>query len=337
MNPEYQTFGNGSDLKQRNLPKLNNMSRRQLLAGAGVLASAAWLGRPLSAASNISETPHREPFRYCLNTATIRGQKLGIVKEVEVAAKAGFQGIEPWVSSIEEYARGGGSLDDLRKRIADAGLTVESAIAFAEWVVDDNARRAKGLEQAKREMELVAKIGGKRFAAPPSGATNPPALDLVKAAERYRALLEAGDQIGIVPELELWGFSSNLHKLGECAFVAIESRHPKACVLPDIFHLYKGGSDYRGLALLSAKAIPVIHLNDYPANPPREQINDGYRVFPGEGTGPVVDILRLLRANGGQTVLSLEVFNKKYWEQDALEACKTGLERMKAVAAQAIS
>jgi hypothetical protein len=40
----------------------------------------------------------------------------------------------------------------LRKRISDLGLTVEGAIAFAEWLVDDGARRAKGMEQAKRDM-----------------------------------------------------------------------------------------------------------------------------------------------------------------------------------------
>lgn len=315
------------------------LTRRQLLASSGSLIGAALLGgqtpRVLGAESLPPEAV--EPFRFCLNTATIRGQKLGIVKEVEVAAKAGFQAIEPWVSSIEEYVKSGGSLDDLKKRISDAGLTVESAIAFAEWIADDETKRAKGLEQAKREMDLVARIGGKRFAAPPAGATNLPALDLMAAAERYRTLLEAGDAIGIVPELELWGFSRNLHLLGECAFVAIETKHPKACVLVDIFHLYKGGSDFRSLKLLSRQAIQLVHVNDYPSEPGREQINDSYRVFPGEGTAPLVEVLRVLRSLGGQTVLSLEVFNKHYWEQDALESAKTGLMKMKQVAAAAMS
>jgi hypothetical protein len=34
---------------------------------------------------------------------------------------------------------------------------VEGAIGFPEWLVDDEARRARGLERAKREMSLVAK------------------------------------------------------------------------------------------------------------------------------------------------------------------------------------
>jgi 2-keto-myo-inositol isomerase len=241
------------------------------------------------------------------------------------------------MESISEYAKNGGSLSDLRKRIGDLGLTVESAIGFAEWIVDDDAKRAKGMERARNEMDMIAQIGGKRVAAPPAGANNSPGLDPLKAAERYRALLEAGDQIGIVPQLELWGFSQCLHRLSECAMVAIETGHPKACILVDVFHLYKGGSDHRGLGLLSANAVHVLHMNDYPAEPPREKINDSFRIYPGDGVAPVPDILRLLRASGGQKVLSLELFSRKYWEQDPLEVAKAGLEKMKLAAAKAMT
>ncbi len=305
---------------------------------AGAFVGAVWAGGHLSAtsAAPVAQPGSSAPFRLCLNTGTIRGQKLGIVKEVEIAAQAGFQGIEPWVGTIEDYSKSGGSMPDLKKRIADLGLTLESAIGFPEWIVDDDAKRAKGLERAKYEMDLLAQLGGKRLAAPPAGATNTPGLDLLKAAERYRALLELGDTMGIVPQLEVWGFSKNLTRLSTCALVAIEAGHPKACVLADVFHLYKGGSDFAGLKLLSGAAVQVFHLNDYPAEPPRDQINDGYRVFPGDGTAPLSQILRDLRSTGEGKVLSLELFNKKYWQQDALEVAKAGLEKMKAAVKQAL-
>ena len=35
------------------------------------------------------------------------------------------------------------------------------------------------------------------------------------------------------------------------------------------------------------------------------------------GVAPVTDILRSLRSLGGQKVLSLELFNRKYWAMDA--------------------
>ena len=240
----------------------DKLTRRNALAQTGLLVGATALG---GKTESVLAAPSRQeailPFRFCLNTATIRGQKLGIVKEIEVAAQAGYQAIEPWVDSIAAYQKQGGSLPDLKRRIADLGLTVESAIAFPSWIADDEAKRAKGMEQAKVEMELVAQIGAKRLAAPPAGATDLPRLDLLKAAERYRALLEIGDQLGVVPQLELWGFSKNLNRLGECACVAIETGHAKACVLVDVYHLYKGGSDFHGpkvrAATLGSPAVPM--------------------------------------------------------------------------------
>ena len=34
-------------------------------------------------------------FGYCFNTSTIRGQKLPLLAEIEIVARAGYQGIEP--------------------------------------------------------------------------------------------------------------------------------------------------------------------------------------------------------------------------------------------------
>jgi sugar phosphate isomerase/epimerase len=302
-----------------------------LLAGTALLAERR--GLAAAPAEPAAQTP-RPAFRYCLNTATIRGHKLGIVKEIGVVAEAGYDGIEVWMDALGEYVKEGGSLPDLKKRISDSGLVVEGAIGFPEWIVDDEARRAKGMERAKREIDMVSQVGGRRFAAPPAGATNLPKLELADAAARYRALLEIGEQVGVVPELEVWGFSKNLGHLGECVAVAMETGHRNACVLPDVFHLYKGGSDFRGMRLLGPDAIQVLHMNDYPADPPREKVDDSFRMYPGDGVAPLTEILQALRRTGGQKVLSLELFNRTYWAQDPLVTAKNGLARMKAVVAK---
>src|SRR5438876_5005102 len=117
-----------------------SFSRRELLGGAAL----ASLTTALPAADG--PKPPREPFRYMLNTSTIRGQKLPLEKEVDITAKAGYHAFEPWLNELDAFVKNGGNLKDLGKRIADAGLTVESAIGFAEWIVDDDARRKKGLE-----------------------------------------------------------------------------------------------------------------------------------------------------------------------------------------------
>lgn len=319
----------------------SRVSRRKALIKSGLVLGTAVASQSLSQETMLAQSSRSDsaaggssrPFLFCMNTATIRGQKLGIEKEVEVTAKAGYDAIEPWVDTVQAYVKSGGKLTDLRKRIADVGLTVESAIAFPQWIVDDESKRAKALEQAKREMDLVAQIGGKRIAAPPSGATDLPKLEMLTMADRYWALLDVGHQVGILAELELWGFSKNLSRLGECVGTAIETGDPKACVLIDVYHLYKGGSEIHGLSLLGPGAIHVLHMNDYPSDPPRAKIDDSFRVYPGDGVAPIVDILKLLKKAGGQTALSLELFNRKYWAEDPLTVARDGLAKMKKLVA----
>lgn len=39
-------------------------------------------------------------FRYCLNTATLMGFKLPITRQIDIAAQAGYNAIEPWLDSL---------------------------------------------------------------------------------------------------------------------------------------------------------------------------------------------------------------------------------------------
>jgi sugar phosphate isomerase/epimerase len=304
-------------------------------AGAGAVLAAR---RGVGADEGKDDDGPRRPagaIGYCLNTSTLRGQNLSLAEEVKIADEVGYDALEPWIRELDEHVKAGGSLEALGREIRDRGLTVESAIGFFEWAVEDDARRRKALDEARRNMEIVRALGGKRLAAPPTGLTNTTGVDLLRVAERYRALLELGDQFGVVPEVELWGGSKTLNRLGEAALVAVESGHPRACILPDVYHLYKGGSSFQGLSLLDGDAIHVFHMNDYPADPPRGTISDADRVYPGDGIAPLAELVRLLQAIGFRGYFSLELFNRGYWKQDARTVARTGLEKMRAVVASA--
>ena len=305
------------------------ITRRSLLAIAPATALAtSW---NLATAAPPTNRPATEPFGYCLNTSTIRGQKLTLLREAELAAKAGYHALEPWVSEFDDHVKAGGNLEDLGKQIRDLGLTIESAIGFFEWAVDDESQRGKGLEEARRNMELVKKVGGHRIAAPPVGLTNRDDMDPKILAERYRTLLELGETMGVIPQVEVWGFSKTLGTLGEAAQIAIAADHKDACILPDVYHLYKGGSGFHGIKLLSKNAIQVLHLNDYPAGPPRDKITDADRVYPGDGVAPLKEIFRDLRAIGFTGMLSIELFNRAYWGQDPQTVLQTALDKLRAV------
>lgn len=308
------------------------LNRRGFLSGSALAVGG------LAASGTAVEAAHHEgekKFKLCLNMSTIRGHELDAAEEIEVAGKAGYEGIEPWFRKINEYTEKGGSLKDLRKRIDDHGLTVESAIGFAKWIVNDPDARAAGLEEAKRDMDTIAQLGGVRIAAPPAGAGKGDVISLDDAADRYRALLELGDEMGVVPQVEMWGGHPIIGTVEKAIYVAIRAGHPKACFLGDVYHTYKGGSSFDSILMMGPKALQSYHMNDYPADPPRETIKDSDRVFPGDGIAPVVEILKKFKAVGAYPALSLELFNKSYWEMPVMECAKTGLEKMKAVVAEA--
>ncbi|MCZ6795810.1 MAG: sugar phosphate isomerase/epimerase [Planctomycetota bacterium] len=265
----------------------------------------------------------------CLNTSTLRGHDLGIEELVDIAAEAGYRGIEPWLSELDRYEEGGGVLEDLGRRIRDLGLEVPSAIDFPEWLVDDDARRGQGLEYARRSMERLARLGCGRIAAAPKSVDEP--VDLLVAAERYRQLLEIGEEIGVLPVVEFWGGSPAVWRLEQAAAIALAADHPHATVLVDVYHLYKGGSALQALGHLQGDFVGLVHWNDYPADPPRERIDDADRVFPGDGVAPLWTVASLLGRIDYRGMLSLELFHPEYYRRPPREVAREGLRKSKAV------
>src|ERR1044072_5522724 len=133
-----------------------SINRRRVLqaalaGGSSVVAERSMAAKTASTAAKI---------HYALNTSTVRGQKLSVPEQVDLAGKASYDGIEPWISDLRQYEQAGGRLGDLRKRIADQGLKVPSAIGFAEWLVNYDGRRAGGMETRKAGTELGGAICG---------------------------------------------------------------------------------------------------------------------------------------------------------------------------------
>jgi sugar phosphate isomerase/epimerase len=309
-----------------------SVNRRQALGTLGLTVGAALLKLPASAKAN--QAMINPSFKYSLNMSTIRGQNLGFVKELQTASKAGFSSVEIWISTFKAYLQNGGSVKEARKIIDDLGIEIENAIGFAKWIVDDEVTRKAALSQLQEEMELLAKIGCKRIAAPPAGANsnNAALIDLNVVTERYLTILEMGKQTGVMPILEMWGSSPNLKKISQVLYVVSECGDESARVLMDIFHIFKGGSSFDSVSFVGKPAIDIIHLNDYPAGILPSKISEPDRIYPGDGIAPVRQVLQAIKDPGKPIILSLELFNESYYKQDALVVARTGLAKMKAVA-----
>ncbi len=284
---------------------------------------------PLSAQATAVKRPSH--LRYCLNTSTISKNAAEIEKQIELTAEAGYDGVEIWIRDLEAYLNSGKSLDALHRKLEKLGLWVESAIGFAPWMAEGDA----GFRQMEREMQWLSELGCKRIAAPPAGLDGSKPLDLLKTGVTYRRLLDLGRKTGVMPQLEFWGASPVIWHLGQALMIAAASNDPGARILPDVYHLFRGGSGFNYLKMLSGECIEVFHMNDYPGEIPRLDQTDADRVYPGDGVAPITEILSALKKMGGVKVLSLELFNRGYWEEDPLQVARHGLMKMKSRVAEA--
>ncbi|UZD22157.1 sugar phosphate isomerase/epimerase [Algoriphagus halophytocola] len=298
-------------------------SRRSLLKALTLspiaLAGSAAVASPVRKAN--------AKIQFSLNTSTLRGQKLNLTQMIEVASKSGYDGIELWISELDSYLSSGKSLASLKKLFSDAGIEAFNAIGFATWMAQDPAKSKAGFAQMEKEMNMLAQIGCKRIAAPAIGATAP--VDLLEAGEKYAALLELGRKTGVMPQLEFWGAYKPFHHMGQALAVAAAANDADARLLPDVYHLFRGGSDFNCLDLVAGEAIEVMHLNDFSDDLPREQQEDKHRIYPGDGVAPLDQISKRLKEMGGTKILSLELFNETYYAQEAELVAKTGLSKMK--------
>ena len=270
--------------------------------------------------------------KFSMNASTIRGYKLSLKEQVKAVVAAGYDGFEPWLKDIHA-ARADGSFADTVKIARDVGLQFVNGIAFGQWVHPDAKVRAAGLEETKRDMAALAEMGCPRIAASMFGVqkAGSPKLGAAEIAERFAALCDLGDKMGVQPLLEYWGHSVNLSRLEDALDVLARVKRPGTAVLADVYHTYRGGGDFATFARLTPEQLPVLHVNDYPSTKPRTELTDADRVWPGDGIAPWKELFATLCEQRLEPWLSIELFNPAYWRTTPSDTLRTGIEKMVAL------
>ena len=315
------------------------MKRREFMAagaaaGVGLTAMASGAhgrcpaGQPETAGSGRAKRYQggKSPWPVCLDTATIRPATL--VDKIRFASEAGFDAIEPWEGEVHQYEQEHGDLGELRRRIEDAGLFVPSVIGLWNAIPPTREEFDASLVDSRRRMRQAAAIGAEHIQTIPQPARAWRDFDPFWAAARYRELLEIGlGDYGINPAMVFVEFLEGSRTMGQASQIAIDADHPKAKIIPDVFHMHIGGSGFSGLKHLQGDFIAIFQFNDAPASPTVPDLKDEHRVYPGEGILPLAQSLRDLRDIGYTGCISLELYNPRYWEQDLGGVAKTGLAR----------
>ena len=264
-------------------------------------------------------------FRYCLNGSTIRTTP--ILRQIEVAGRAGYGAIELWHDKIDEHLTKGGTLAEIRATLDRWNLAVPTTIYMAGWFDASPEQYPEALTACRRKLEQAAAIGAEfAIACPPMGPA-----DYAVGAARYRELLELGLSLGVRPSMEFLGFVEDLNTIEKALDVLNRAGHPAGTTILDPFHISRGGGDAASIRKLRADQIAICHFNDIPGSPLPHTQRDEDRVLPGEGVYDLHGLLEHLAATGYCKWLSLELFREDLWCRDPLEVARLGLEKMRAV------
>ncbi|HRI88539.1 MAG TPA: sugar phosphate isomerase/epimerase [Candidatus Hydrogenedentes bacterium] len=318
-----------------------SINRRQFIQSGAVVGGA--LAATTSASAKEPKKKYqnkKSPWPVVLNASTIRKSPAAdptpALEKIRVAAEAGYDGIELWMNDLEELEKGGNKLSDVAKEIKDRGLFVPNVIGLWDGMPATQEEWEKSLTVTRDRMRMVSEVGSLHVAALPFPDREN--FDLAWATDRYRDLLRIGrDDYDIKVTMEFIGFLKGLNRLGEACCIAIDSDEPSATVLPDTFHLFRGGSGFNGIRHLQPELISDFHWNDVPATPGQFELRDRDRVMPGDGILPLTQCLKDLYAIGYTGPLSLEIFNEEYWKLEPKETARIGLEKMLANIATAFA
>lgn len=307
---------------------------RRAAIGAGLAALAA--APAVARQATRSWQRGASPWPLCLDTATIRPASLE--DKVRIAAETGFDAIEPWDGELAEYERNGGHLADLGKKIRDRGLFVPSVIGLWDAIPPTREAWDAGLPATRNRLRMAAAIGSQHVQVIPGPPREAKDFDAKWAADRYRDLLEIGlGEFGVNPAMVFVAFLPGARRFGQAAAIALDADHPKAKIIPDVFHMHIGGSGFSGLKHVRGSLIAIFQFNDAPATPSIEKLEDKHRVYPGDGILPLGECLRDLRASGFDGCVSLELYNEEYWKQDLKTVAETGKRKSLEVIAKAFA
>ena len=277
----------------------------------------------------------RSPWPLCLDTATIR--PTSIQEKIRVASEAGFEAIEPWDGELHQWEESGRSLEELRSMIEDAGLFVPSVIGLWNAIPGTREQWEASLAASRNRMRMASAIGSEHIQVIPQPRRPWQEFDLEWASDRYRDLLEIGlKDYQVNPAIVFVQFLPGVSRLGQAAAIALDADHPNARIIPDVFHMYIGGSGFSSLRQIQGDFIAIFQFNDAPASPSRDQLKDEHRVHPGDGILPLESCLRDLQSIGYSRCISLELYNPLYWKQDPMVVAREARDKCLSVIERAL-
>ena len=251
--------------------------------------------------------------RLCLHTVTTKPWE--IETAIEKYAQAGVKGISIWRDAVE-----GRDLKNVRKRIADAGLTGVSYVRGGFFPSIEKEQREAALEENRTLIREAAALGlplivlvcgadpGQSLESSRAQITDALGILAPEAAD-------AGVVLGIEPLHPMYADTrSAVNTLGQANRIAEAVGHPAVQVVVDVYHLWWDDNLASDIARAGRTSrLAAFHVCDWKV-PTEDFLLD--RGLMGEGCIPIPEIRTQVEAAGFDGFIEVEIFSKRYWDMD---------------------
>lgn len=254
-----------------------------------------------------------------------------VMTQVRIASETGYQSLEFLYDKLLRYMDHGGSLPELRGRVAHYGLTT-SVFNGLVGIGQYGERRAEMLDRARRYTQICAELE-----CPTMQILTQHCLDDLPEETRMEILTE---NLGEITRMgQPYGVRYRIEIICHTAFNSLEQvlevirrvNAPNLGVVIDFWHLHNSGKQTPAdVAKLDPALIYGVHFCDgvrgVPGQPWNEEELRDY--LPGQGEVDLQAWTDAVKATGFDGVWSAELLSPTNWERDLWDVASEGLADM---------
>ena len=265
----------------------------------------------------------------CINQATV--MKADTIDFIESAGKNGLSRIELDIDRLEAAIKKDGLLR-IRTALENFGVNVLSLNAIDNYPIMSEDEMTASLRRAGEVIELCNKVDCKILVVNPANFSSTQQESLVEKRFDYfiDRVSELSEKHGVAVGYEYVSYGDKVVNTLKKSLEGMARWNSDISLVLDVFHMYRSGESFKDLPTELDRKLLAFHVNDAPGIK-IENLVDTDRIFPPDGVIGVGKYIEELRTRNYTGPVSMELFNKEYWEKDVdfvVKKSKDSLDRL---------
>jgi sugar phosphate isomerase/epimerase len=254
------------------------------------------------------------------------------VGKVHAAAEAGYAAIGMFLGQWSALRENPAELERVDAALDETGLVVANIETLRGWAVPSAIGEA--YEQLEALAFDMADHWGCRYVQVIGDADGP----LDEAAAGFAALCDRAADHGLLVGLEWVPSMTNITSARTALQIVTDAGRTNGGLCVDSWHFTRSTNELDDLRAIPGELVVATQLNDGTTAP---QDHDYYRdclanrLPPGDGEFSLVDIIRILDANGSRAPIGVEVCSSELWAAPVGHAAQVSADAMRRVLALA--